>query len=77
VVPALGGWLAGDRPAYRYLARSVEAFLDPEGLRELLRSAGLGEVTLERFTGGIAILATGRRMDHSEADREASAGGSS
>jgi demethylmenaquinone methyltransferase / 2-methoxy-6-polyprenyl-1,4-benzoquinol methylase len=39
-LPRLGGWLAGDRRAYRYLSDTVDSYLSGEQLLELARSSG-------------------------------------
>jgi demethylmenaquinone methyltransferase/2-methoxy-6-polyprenyl-1,4-benzoquinol methylase len=44
VVPILGAILAADKAAYTYLPRSVDEFLSPDELSELLGDLGLGEV---------------------------------
>lgn len=40
VLPLLGGWISGDRAAYRYLPASVERFPRPPQMLEMLRAAG-------------------------------------
>ena len=56
VMPALAGLLsAGEGSAYRYLAETVEAFLEPAELAHQLEALGFA-VTVERMTLGIAAL---------------------
>lgn len=56
VTPRLGAWLAGDREAYAYLPMSVEAFPRAEALAELMRDAGLQDVSYRlRGLGTVAI----------------------
>jgi len=58
VVPLLGRVLPGGS-AYTYLPASVRRFPEPEGLAELLRTAGFEDVRYRRFAGGIVALHTG------------------
>lgn len=57
--PRLAAAVGGDRDAYRYLPRSIEAFYDPETLATLLRNAGFTRVRFERLTFGIAAIHVG------------------
>ncbi|MBI3635521.1 MAG: ubiquinone/menaquinone biosynthesis methyltransferase [Candidatus Rokubacteria bacterium] len=59
VVPAVGALVAGDRAAYTYLPDSVAAFLRPDALAELMRAAGLRDVTYTRFGLGTIAIHTG------------------
>lgn len=63
LLPRLGGLVTGDGPSYRYLSRSIPAFLDQGALRERLRRAGLTEVRSRDLSGGIATLYIGSRPD--------------
>ena len=56
--PLLGRVLPGGS-AYTYLPASVRRFPGPEGLAELLRTAGFEDVRYRRFAGGIVALHTG------------------
>jgi demethylmenaquinone methyltransferase/2-methoxy-6-polyprenyl-1,4-benzoquinol methylase len=56
LVPALGALIAGDRQAYTYLPRSVEAFVTPAELARLMRELGFRDVTYRRLgLGAIAL----------------------
>ncbi|HEX6663807.1 MAG TPA: ubiquinone/menaquinone biosynthesis methyltransferase [Gaiellaceae bacterium] len=57
VVPLLGKLLPGGS-AYTYLPASVRRFPGPEELRELMETAGLGDVRIRLFAGGIVALHT-------------------
>lgn len=59
VVPVLGGIISRDRSAYTYLPESTRSFPRPPALAEILRAAGLGEVTWRMFGGGIVALHRG------------------
>ncbi len=61
VLPALGGWLSGDRKAYRYLNQSVETFPYGEAFAKHLRMAGFREIQLKTQTFGIATIYSGEK----------------
>jgi demethylmenaquinone methyltransferase/2-methoxy-6-polyprenyl-1,4-benzoquinol methylase len=61
VLPALGGIVAGDAEAYRYLAESIRRFPDQETLAAEMRAAGFGNVTWRNLSGGIVALHSGWR----------------
>jgi demethylmenaquinone methyltransferase/2-methoxy-6-polyprenyl-1,4-benzoquinol methylase len=59
VVPAIGALVAGDRAAYSYLPDSVERFVSPQGLAELMRRRGLVDVHYRRLGIGTIALHVG------------------
>jgi demethylmenaquinone methyltransferase/2-methoxy-6-polyprenyl-1,4-benzoquinol methylase len=61
VLPALGGIVAGDADAYRYLAESIRRFPDQDALAGEMRAAGFGNVTWRNLSGGIVALHSGWR----------------
>jgi demethylmenaquinone methyltransferase/2-methoxy-6-polyprenyl-1,4-benzoquinol methylase len=61
VIPLLGRFVAGDRPAYAYLASSTEGFKSPAELAAIMREAGLVEVRHRSFMGGNIAVHTGTR----------------
>jgi demethylmenaquinone methyltransferase / 2-methoxy-6-polyprenyl-1,4-benzoquinol methylase len=56
LVPWIGGLLAHDRVAYRYLAESVENFHPPERVGEFLEQAGFKQVSIRRFLNGAVCM---------------------
>jgi|HubBroStandDraft_1064217.scaffolds.fasta_scaffold02022_10 demethylmenaquinone methyltransferase/2-methoxy-6-polyprenyl-1,4-benzoquinol methylase len=62
VLPRLGGWVAGDAEAYRYLAESIRRFPPQDELARRLEQAGLARVKYRNLTGGIAALHSGWRL---------------
>lgn len=60
-VPALGGWIAHDRAAYRYLAHSILNFLTPKQIQESLRRAGFEAVHDRRLALGAMLILSGRK----------------
>lgn len=58
VVPAVGALVAGDRAAYTYLPASVDRFVGPQELADLMRRAGLHDVRYRRLGLGTLALHT-------------------
>ena len=56
LIPFWGGLITGDKEGFVYLARSIKAFPDQEGLAKLMQDAGFTDVTWENYTGGIAAV---------------------
>ena len=56
LVPWIGGLIAGDRSAYRYLSESVRNFHPPEVISETIRRAGFAQVTLRKFLNGAVCM---------------------
>ena len=61
VLPRVGGWVSGDRAAYRYLSETVDAYRTPEELVRLASNAGWREARMDLLTLGTVGLLTGRR----------------
>jgi demethylmenaquinone methyltransferase/2-methoxy-6-polyprenyl-1,4-benzoquinol methylase len=59
VVPLIGALVARDRAAYTYLPRSVERFVTPTELADLMRGAGLRDVRYRRLGLGTLALHLG------------------
>lgn len=68
LVPWIGGFIAEDRPAYRYLAKSVETFHPPERVTELLKQAGFKQVTTHRFLNGAVCMHVADKADAAPRD---------
>jgi demethylmenaquinone methyltransferase/2-methoxy-6-polyprenyl-1,4-benzoquinol methylase len=62
ILPRLGGLVSGDRGAYRYLNRTVEAFPSGTAFRRLMEQAGFEAVRAESLTFGIACLYRGTAL---------------
>jgi demethylmenaquinone methyltransferase/2-methoxy-6-polyprenyl-1,4-benzoquinol methylase len=60
VIPAVGAWVAGDRSAYTYLPRSVEAFATPAEVARLMSETGLVGVRVARVALGTVTIHVGR-----------------
>jgi ubiquinone/menaquinone biosynthesis methyltransferase len=59
VLPAIGGWLSGDRSAYEYLARSMAGFLTREEYERVLVECGFTHVRGSDLTLGVASIVRG------------------
>jgi len=56
LVPLIGAAVAGDRAAYTYLPQSVERFVTPRQLAQMMEKAGLRDVGYRRLAlGTIAV----------------------
>ncbi|MCZ6597346.1 MAG: class I SAM-dependent methyltransferase [Planctomycetota bacterium] len=62
VLPRVGGWIAGDREAYRYLPDTVFDWPDAETFQGEMLAAGLVDCGHRSLSGGIAFLHWGRRQ---------------
>jgi demethylmenaquinone methyltransferase/2-methoxy-6-polyprenyl-1,4-benzoquinol methylase len=58
--PTVGGALAGDRDAYRYLNESIRMHPPQETLAAMMEEAGFGAVRFHNLIGGIAAIHQGR-----------------
>lgn len=56
LIPFWGGLITGDRDGFVYLARSIKAFPDQQGLAKMMEEAGFEHVTWKNYTGGIAAV---------------------
>lgn len=59
VLPTMGKLVANDAESYQYLAESIRMHPDQETLAEMMREAGLENVSYQNMTGGIVALHKG------------------
>ena len=59
VLPRLGGWVAGDREAYRYLSDTVDSYLTREQMLELADRSAWGSPQLLRLNLGTVAMMRG------------------
>ena len=62
VLPVLGQIVADDREAYQYLAESIRRFPDQETFADMIADVGLGNVTYQNLSGGVAALHSAWRI---------------
>ena len=59
VLPTVGGWVSGDKAAYRYLNTSIEAFPYGQNFATLMTDAGFQKANVHSVTFGIANIYEG------------------
>jgi demethylmenaquinone methyltransferase / 2-methoxy-6-polyprenyl-1,4-benzoquinol methylase len=60
VLPALGGWVSGDRSAYEYLDRTSSSFPAGPAFTERMRATGaFRSIRFDALTGGVAYVYVG------------------
>jgi demethylmenaquinone methyltransferase/2-methoxy-6-polyprenyl-1,4-benzoquinol methylase len=59
VIPAIGGRVAGDSDAYRYLVESIRRFPDQPTLARMMNQAGFARVSFTNMSGGVSALHQG------------------
>ncbi|RLB15793.1 MAG: SAM-dependent methyltransferase [Deltaproteobacteria bacterium] len=62
ILVPVGTLLTGDRDAYRYLIRSIEAFPPPGDVAARLARAGFKHISVTSLTGGIVTLYTAEKV---------------
>jgi SAM-dependent methyltransferase len=70
VVPVVAATISSNPQAYQYLADSVQAWLRPENLSELIREAGWQDVRWQGLDGGIVTLHTATAPQPGRFDRK-------
>ena len=61
ILPRIGGWISGNRGAYRYLPESVSRFPAAPALADRMRAAGFASVSWRLLTFGVAAIHVGTR----------------
>ena len=62
ILPAVGGFLSGDRGAYEYLRTSVLRFPAPDRFMSMLKSAGFVDIQHKSLTFGICRMYVCRKV---------------
>jgi demethylmenaquinone methyltransferase/2-methoxy-6-polyprenyl-1,4-benzoquinol methylase len=62
VIPRIGGVVAGDAEAYRYLVESIRSFPNQERFSDMVRAAGFRRVAYRSFSAGVAALYSGWKV---------------
>ena len=55
-IPVIGGFLSGSKNAYKYLSTSIDGFLTPARVVEMLSDQGLTDAKATALTSGIAYI---------------------
>lgn len=61
VLPVVGKLFLAESQAYSYLGSSIQQFIAPEKLKELMASVGYRDIVIKRLFGGTATLLTGKK----------------
>lgn len=64
-LPILGWCSSSNREAYKYLCSSIQAFVPPQQLQQLLKEAGFVQVQLMPMTCGAATILIAKKPAHS------------
>lgn len=67
-LPLVGGWVSGDREAYRYLPDTVLSWPSPDDLRAEMEALGLVDCGYRLLSCGVACLSWGRVASRPRAD---------
>lgn len=62
ILPAIGGWISGNRSAYEYLPASVLQFPAPDKFMQMMTDAGFSNVQHRSFTFGICRMYIGTKL---------------
>ncbi|HLN88530.1 MAG TPA: ubiquinone/menaquinone biosynthesis methyltransferase [Candidatus Binatia bacterium] len=58
LVPLIGGWISGAKPAYKYLGKSAANFPPPKEIMAMLKKAGFDDTSFEPLSFGVVGLYT-------------------
>lgn len=56
ILPQIGGLISGKRQAYKYLAETINTFIDPVILKDLFLQNGFSDALIHSYTFGIATV---------------------
>jgi len=56
VIPTIGGCVAQNKDAYRYLAESIALFPNQEDFKTMIQNAGFSEVSYKNLSFGVAAI---------------------
>lgn len=59
IMPLFGKWLTDNKEAYQYLAQSIQTFIEPREIENVLKEAGFIETKCRSLSGGIATIIVG------------------
>lgn len=61
ILPLIGQWATKNKGAYEYLSQSIQSFIPPQELEQMLRSAGFQDIKRHALLGGVATLLTAKK----------------
>jgi len=62
LIPSIGGYVANNRDAYKYLAESINLFPDQETFKTMVQNAGFSDVSYKNLTFGVAAIHYGFKI---------------
>ncbi|MCC6484670.1 MAG: bifunctional demethylmenaquinone methyltransferase/2-methoxy-6-polyprenyl-1,4-benzoquinol methylase UbiE [Armatimonadetes bacterium] len=62
VLPRLAAMFGGEKKAYRWLPASLAAFYSRDGVTDLMKQAGFGDVQTHNFAGGAVCAYVGEKL---------------
>jgi demethylmenaquinone methyltransferase / 2-methoxy-6-polyprenyl-1,4-benzoquinol methylase len=62
ILPVIGGWISGNKPAYDYLHQSVQFFPEGSDFVKIMEETGFRQCSYERLTFGISTIYSGYKM---------------
>ena len=62
LIPSIGGYVANNRDAYKYLAESINLFPDQETFKTIVQDAGFSDVRYKNLTFGVAAIHYGFKI---------------
>ena len=62
ILPRLGGFIAGNPDAYRYLAESIRMHPDQQTLRQMMEDAGFERVSFTNMAAGVVAAHRGYKL---------------
>ena len=70
IIPSMGQLITGDKSAYTYLPETTKNFLPPAELTEIMKGAGLVDITYKQFMFGTMAVHTGTRPKKNNSPRK-------
>jgi len=64
ILPLVGGWISGNRQAYRYLEQSIGQFYTLSECKKIIENHGFNRLEEKDFLKGISSLITGFKESH-------------
>lgn len=61
ILPLVGRWVSKNEEAYQYLCNSIDQFIAPEKMLEILKNAGFSHSVSKPLFGGIATIFIARK----------------
>lgn len=61
VLPLMGKIITSNKQAYDYLCRSINTFIPPEKLEEMIKNAGFKDIKRLSLCGGVATILIGKK----------------